>query len=84
MQTNYEKKESKASSCSKGTCLLSSPRELSFVVPFLAVLALEQWAASSNTCVNAVVCQMCIVSKTALSVVAGLIGLTLNRMLKKA
>lgn len=79
-----ETKQDKAPSCSTGSCLLSNPRTLSFIVPFLAVLALEQWAASSNTCMNSVVCQMCIVSKTALAVVAGFIGLALNRMLNKA
>lgn len=82
--TTQETKQIKAPSCSTGSCLLSNPKTLSFIVPFLGVLALEQWAASSSTCVNSVVCQMCIVSKTALAVLAGFIGLALSRMLKKA
>ncbi|CAN5508527.1 hypothetical protein BH11CYA1_BH11CYA1_14380 [soil metagenome] len=75
--------ETKGSSCAAGKCPFSSPKVMAFSLPFFAVLAIEQWATSSNTCLTDTVCQMCVMTKTSLALAAGMVGLALQKLLAK-
>jgi hypothetical protein len=71
------------SSCASGSCPLSNKRAMAFMLPFLGVLALEQFAANSNSCFSAPFCQMCVVTKTMLPVLAGFAGLAFQKAFLK-
>jgi hypothetical protein len=71
------------SSCSTSKCPFSSPKLMAFALPFFAVLALEQWATTSNTCLTVTFGQMGVLLKAALALAAGLVGLAGQRFLAK-
>lgn len=71
------------SSCSTSKCPFSSPKLMAFALPFFAVLALEQWATISNTCLTVTFCQMGVLLKAALALAAGMVGLAGQRFLAK-
>jgi hypothetical protein len=72
-----------ASSCATGKCPFSSPRLMAFALPFFAALALEQWVSVSSTPLTATVCQMCALTKTALALACGMVGLAVQKFLAK-
>lgn len=75
--------KAQGSSCATGKCPFSSPRVMAFALPFFAVVAVEQWAANSNTCLTATACQIGLASKAALALAAGMVGLAVQRYLAK-
>ena len=71
-----ENEKAQASSCATGKCPFSSPKFMFFSLPFFAVLAIVQWTASIE-------CQMGVLSKTAVALLAGMIGLAVQKVLAK-
>jgi hypothetical protein len=71
------------SSCASGSCPLSNKRVMAFVLPFLGALAFEQFAANSNSCISAPFCQMCVVTKTMVPMLAGFAGLAFQKAFLK-
>jgi hypothetical protein len=69
--------------CASGSCPLSNKRVMAFLLPFLGALAFEQFAANSNSCISAPFCQMCVVTKTMVPVLAGLVGLAFQKAFLK-
>jgi len=72
-----------STSTATGKCPFSSPKLMAFALPFFAALALEQWVSVSSTPLTATVCQMCALTKTALALACGMVGLAVQKLLAK-